>query len=193
MSDSQESGFIPAQDAPADDDELLDLLQPIIAGIGGWLVPGNVRPQWQNKEVPNNPQFEEDWCSFGIKNFREDTYQFEENNAQGDGVNVFEYSEEFDVLISTYGPRSSQYVRNLRDGFRLEQNRAPLQALKIDTLYVNDQVVLPALLHGTWVRRVDVSIVMRRYVSRRYAIKTIQSASAGLDNEQYVTSIGVGP
>jgi hypothetical protein len=80
----------------------------------------------------------------------------------------------------------------LRDGFRIEQNRAPLNAANMDVLYCGSPVTLPALLHGKWRRRVDVTITLRRYVSRKYNIRTLVEADATVNAEVFVDTIKAG-
>lgn len=193
---SQAAGIIPPLTPVADDDELIDLYQPVVAQIAG-MDGALVRPRWQDTDTPNQPQYETGWISLGIKNARDDTYQWEahvDNGGDDLGLDVFEYSEEIDLLISCYGPDAQKLSRRLRDGFRIEQNRAPLQALNTDVLFVGNSVVLPMLLHGKWLRRVDLTVMLRRYVSVQYAIRTIvglpdvmleDSATSTIDNELY--------
>lgn len=175
------------------DDQLLDLLQPVIVGIAGYIDPTLVRPRWQTKNVPNMLEYTVDWLAFGIARTRPDTYHFEGHVDNGEGYDVFEHSEEIDLLISCYGPRSQSFARLLSNGFRIEQNRAVLNANSIDTLFIGDPVTLPALLHNVWVRRVDLTVTLRRYVTSNYGIKTIVdlSTGSGVNNELYITPLNV--
>lgn len=184
-----------------DDDELLDLLQLIIAGIGGYSDPTLVRPSWQTPDIPNDPDFVTDWVGFRIKDLREDTFQYEEHVPEGTGYSLFEYSEEIDLLISCYGPHSMKFARTLRDGFRLSTNRAALQQHKMDTLYCSNPVTIPALMMNVWRRKVDFTVTLRRYVTSKYRVLTILSVplvvdpqgAMGVDNEKYIEPILVTP
>lgn len=195
MADSREQGYLAPLTPVADDDSLLDLLQPIVSGITG--IPGDlVRPRWQPEDTPNMPEYNVNWVAVGIARTRPETFHAEQHVAEGDGYNLFITSEEVDVLMSFYGPASQGYARRARDGFRISQNRTELQANGIDTLYGSDPVTLPALLTGKWVRRVDISITMRRRLATQYGVRTIVGTSTGMgiDNEHYVTPIIVkGP
>lgn len=195
---STAAGFLVPVSAPVPyDDELLDLLQPIIVGISGYLDPSLVRPRWQAPAVPNQPDYASDWIGFGISRMRVDTFAFEGHVPTGLGHNVIERSEEHDVLVSCYGPKAQSFAAILYDGFAIEQNRAYLNAIGMDTLYVSEPVNLPALLHGAWVKRVDLTVTLRRYISRAYEVRTItdlpapgvQVTTLGLDNEHYITPI----
>lgn len=200
MADSSYAGFLaPLLPPVADDDALLDLLQPIVVGISGHPDPSLVRPGWQTPDTPNLPEYTQDWIALRISRTRPDTYRFEQHVADGEGYDYVEYSEEIDLMLSCYGPRSQGYARVLRDGFQIPQNRNALQAFKIDTLYVSEPLTLPALLTNVWVRRVDLTVTLRRVVEQSYGVKTIlsapgvtvNSAGNGLDNEHYITPINV--
>lgn len=196
VADSTSAGFLApkAGSTVLDDDDLLDALQPIIAGVAGYTDGSLVRPRWQSKDVPNQPDYDINWIGFGIANTRSDTFHYEGHVDSGAGYDVFEYTEELDVLISCYGPKSQSFARRLSDGLKIEQNRADLNAMNMSVMSVGSPVTLPALLHSTWVRRVDVTVTLRRYISRQYGIATVIEPTKGpgqfgLNNEQYVTPI----
>lgn len=192
MADSRAPGFLtPIQSPVPDDDELLDLLQPIVAGVGGYPDSSLVRPGWQTPDVPNQPDFKTDWCALRIARTRPDTYRYETHVDDGDGYDVVEYSEEVDLMISCYGPKSQGFARVIRDGFQIAQNRSALQSLDIDTLFVSEPTTLPLLITNVWVRRVDIVITLRRIVERKYGVLTVilPPSGSGIDNEHYVTPI----
>ena len=197
MSDTTEPGYLrPTSDPGPYDDELLDLLQPFLAGVTG--LPGRmVRPTRQPDDTPNLPGYGEDWLAFGISRARTDTFSHEAHDPAGQGSDVTGRSEELDLLVSCYGEHARGTAMVLHDGAQLGQNRAPLNDLGIDLLSVGDAISLPALLHGKWTKRVDVTLTLRRYVSRRYGVRTIvappradaTAVQFGLDNGLYVTPI----
>lgn len=192
MADSRAPGFLtPIQSPVPDDDELLDLLQPIVAGIGGYPDSSLVRPGWQTPDVPNLPDFKIDWCALRIARTRPDTYRHESHVNDGDGYDLVEYSEEVDLMISCYGPKSQGFARVIRDGFQIAQNRSALQSLDIDTLFVSEPTTLPSLLMSVWVRRVDIVITLRRIIERKYGVLSIvlPPSGSGIDNEHYITPI----
>lgn len=197
MADSRAPGFLTPLGQVLDDDELLDALQPIVVGIGGWPDPSLVRPSWQSPDMPNQPEYPENWCALRIARTRPDTYRFETHVADGQGYDVTEYSEELDLMLTCYGPRSQSFARTMRDGFQIAQNRQPLQALDMDTLFVGEPVTIPILQTNVWVRRVDVTVTLRRVVERKYGVLTILELPVpnvstdlmGLNNEKYITPI----
>lgn len=186
-------GFLAPTNTTAYDDALLDLLQPIIVGIGGYSDPTMVRPRWQPTDTPNLPAYNADWIAFGVSGIRGDGFIYEEHleSAPGAGYDSVEYSEEVDLLMSCYGPNSQRFMKTLRDGFKIGQNRSYLHTLKMDLIYVGEPVTVPALLTGVWVRRVDFTITLRRKVQSTYAVETVvlNPSGNGLDNELYVTPI----
>lgn len=183
------------------DDDLVDLLQPIVAAVGGYADTSLVRPRWQPGDVPNMPGYTENWVAFGIARTRHDVFAYEEHVTQGAGLDVVERSEELDVQFSFYGPLAGGYAGLMRDGMSVEQNRSALNALEIELIAFADPVTLPALLTGVWVRRVDMTMTLRRKTRRQYGVLTVVGlpdpnltinpdvAELGLNNEQYVTPI----
>lgn len=195
MGDSTSAGFVNeiSPQIPYDDD-LLDLLQPIFAGVLGPLIsdPSLIRPRWQMNDQPTQPEYNINWVAIGISTTRTDVNAYETHVAEGLGYDLVEETEEIDVLASFYGPKAANNCGSFSNGIRLEQNRRPLNALNIELIQVRDPVTLPALVTGKWLKRVDVTITLRRYASRQYGIRTIvESDQSVIDNEQYLTPITV--
>lgn len=188
---SAAQGFLtPVGTQPAYDEALLLQLQPIIAGIAGFADPSLVRPRWQFPDVPILPEYPTDWCALGVSRTRSDTNVYEGHVDDADGFDSVQYTEEVDMLISCYGPNAMARTAQLRDGLKIAQNRYYLQQLGMDLLIIGEPVNIPALLTGQWVRRVDTTFTLRRYVNRSYQIFTVTGLSEStLDNEQYVTPI----
>lgn len=198
MATSAAPGFLTPIGSPIPyDDALLDLLQPIIAGIGGYPDPTMVRPGWQFPDTPNMPEFDVDWVAFRIPRLREDTFNYEAHVDSGQGYDVVENTEEHDLLISCYGPKSQTYAKVLRNGFKLAQNRWYLQQIHMDLLSISEPATVPSLLHGTFQRRVDMTVTLRRYTSQKYGVLTVidlpqpgvDATASTLDNGQYLTNI----
>ena len=190
--DSTAYQFLTPSGAPVPyDDALLDLLQPIVAGIGGYPDPTLVRPRWQPGDTPQLPGYATDWCAVGVTITRPDLNVYEGHvpGLTGPGTDSVQFTEQLDVVLSCYGPNSQSFANRLIAGFKLSQNRAYLQAISADVWYVTDPTVVPALLTGVWVRRVDFTVNMRRYVTLSYNVETVLGGAMGLNNEQYITPI----
>lgn len=183
--------FIRPAGSPAvlDGDALLDAFQPTLSGITG--LPGDlVRPRWQ-PEPPNQPDFGTDWVAFGVTVMPADAFAF---IRQVDISTVeLECTEELQALASFYGPNAPGLAGELRDGLQIDQNRWALLALGIKLVEVQQQRQVPALMKQIWTKRVDVPMRWRRWVVRRYAVNSVESAALGLDNELYITPITVQP
>ena len=198
MATTAAPGFLVPLLAPIPyDDALLDLLQPIVVGIGGYSDPTLVRPGWQFPDTPNQPDYTVDWAALRIADIRSDTFSYEAHVPTGNGYDVLETTEEIDLLLSCYGPHAQTFMKVLRDGFQLGQNRSYLKALNMDLLSCAAPRTLPALLHGQWLRRVDMTVTLRRYCSQQYGVNTLLDLTkpgtdvviSGLDNGQYITPI----
>lgn len=199
--DTSSAGYLtPTGAQPTYDDTLLDSLQPVIVGITG--LPDNmVRPRLQIDDQPNEPGVDTDWCAFGIREFRQSGFPYEGHVDDSAGYDIVEDYEEFDLLMSFYGPNSRALAQRTRIGLTVAQNRAPLQALGIDVGSLGSTVQLPALLHGKWQRRVDFAVALRRNPQRTYGVLTVveppppavRVEPMGLNNEIYVTPLYVEP
>lgn len=197
VNDSGTAGYLTPIGTPTPyDDSLLDLLQPIIVGLVGYVDPSVVRPSVQIPNVPNQPEPASDWCGFRISRIRPDTFSYEGHVPNGNGYSVVENTEELDWQLSFYGPNAMAYAMRFRKGLQLGQNRVALHSINADLISCGEAVTLPALLHGIFQRRVDVTATLRRYTSEKYSVQTIvdlpshlDQAPLGLDNGQYVTPI----
>ena len=197
--DSASAGPLsPTGDPVPYDEDLVDALQPLFVGISG--LPGAMfRPRWQPDDVPNLPEAHDDWAALGVSRTRTDTFAYVAHVASGAGYDYLQRSEEIDLLLSFYGPRARANAERTRDGLSVAQNLAPLAAMNVGLVGVGDSVPLPALLHGKWQRRVDLTVTLRRCVERRYGVLTVvglpdggAGPRMGIDNELYLTPIVVG-
>lgn len=189
--DSSAAGYlVPAGTPNPIYDQALDrVLHDVIQGITGIVDPTLVRPRWQ-PEPPATPAFTTDWIAYGITRSTRDTFAYMGHDGDGQGSDELVRTEELLVLVSTYGPNAHGNMERLSDGFEVEQNRAALQALDADLVECQESIVLPALLKEKWVKRVDMTIVLRRKVTRSYPVLNLQSADLdSLDNEQYITNL----
>lgn len=173
-------------------DELEDVFHDTIAGILS-LDGSLVRPRWQ-ANPPNQPDFDVDWVAFGIVNNKGDwnPYMgFDATADLGNGADVFERDEELILLHSYYGPNSMKLQSLFQDGLYLDDNRALLTAQGIKFISFVDAMQVPALMKETWVKKMDQRYIFRRRIRRQYPIRYLLSATATLDNEQYLTQITV--
>lgn len=187
--DSTVAGYLVPVQSPIYGDALDDVLHDVIAGITG--IAGNlIRPRWQ-PEPPNQPDLNTDWVAFGINNTEEDIFAFTREDANGLGTSIVERDEKLYYLISFYGPDSTINEKQFSAAIQLAQNRDALTAQNIGFVEMQKPVVLPALLKEKWVRRIDATLVLRRRVGWTFQVRTVASASAGIDNEIFTTQVVV--
>ncbi len=183
---STAAGFIAPISAPIYDDPLDDFLHTFLRVLSG--IPGQfVRPRWQ-PEPPNLPAFTQNWLAWGITELEEDRFAYQGQSAESATV---ERDELLTMLISYYGPAATQIAKQVSASIQLGQNRAYLQDQSMTVIEVYGAIRIPALLKEKWVPRVDQRVRFRRRATWAYNIKTIQSAQAILDNEQYSTPLVV--
>lgn len=181
--------LVPVEPIEADDD-FADILHDVIVGVTG-LAGDLVRPRWQ-PEPPTQPDFNTNWAAFGVVRTESDVFSYQEHDPEDEGSDIVERDHTFHVLHSFYGPLCHGYCEMLRDGLAVAQNRDVLAQHDTFVIEVQEATVLPALLKQKWVRRVDVTVLYRRRISRTYPVRTIQSVGQTvLDNEHYLTNLNV--
>ncbi len=192
--DSTTAGYlVPADAPPLDDDALDDFLHDWVQGVTGFSDGTLIRPRWQ-PEPPTQPAFTTDWIAFGIVRSTTDNDAFEVHDPSGLGSDTVMLTEELEMLVSFYGPGCVANATTFRLGSRLSQNRDALRGVGIGLIEASGATVVPALTKERWVRRADISVRMRRNVTRLYQVRTILSANGVVDNAQYTTQATVtGP
>ncbi|HDV6327447.1 TPA: hypothetical protein RJR39_003540 [Burkholderia cenocepacia] len=190
MNDSSTGGYLaPAVDAPPDEDDALDdLLHDLIAGITA-LPPDLVRPRWQ-PVVAKQPEPGVNWCAFGIQTQTPDASPAIVHNGADEGSDTYIRHQDLEVLGTFYGPAAKGYAQRLADGLALPQNREQLQLLDMAFVSVSEIRATPDLVNQQWVRRYDITVKLRRKVTRTYAVLNLKSvqASTTTDASPPVTS-----
>ena len=156
---------------PLFDDPLDNLIQANIVNITG-LPASMVRPRFQ-PEPASHPEYNVDWCAFGIASYDNDAFAAHTFNPTGNGGTgsmTVERDELITVNLSFYGPDNYQYISAYREGIALDFNRFDLYAANTNLVSVGQIVNLPALLKDKWVKRLDTKVVFRRRVSRSYGV-----------------------
>lgn len=141
-----------------------------------------VRPRWQPESV-NIPQSGTVWCAFGFvdeaSDFSPAQIPFLDNT--GVGYVQLQENEEFGVLCSFYGTGAGSAAKaaakQLRDGLRISQNREVLTNAGMDLLDVTAPVPAPTLTKEIWLYRCDLTLKIRRMITRDYPILSIETAT----------------
>lgn len=185
---SATGGFLAAATLPLVDYDapLEDIFQSTVVGITG-IAASFVRPRFQ-PEMPDYPDFNQDWAALGVSVVKQDVFSY---NGQTDTGSLVERDEWFEVLLSFYGPNCTALMSKWRDGLSIEQNRRPLQQQKINLESIGQPTFLPSLLKERWLKRVDMKCMFSRRVRREYAVLHLLRAHAVIDNESYITPIGI--
>jgi len=202
MNDSSTGGYLAPSVAapPAEDDALDDLLQMMVCGITG-LDGSLVRPRWQ-PTVPKQPEPSVNWCALGVSVQTNDAGpairhegSFLDNViveggtevvmdsgpvlfSDGDGRDTYIRHQDIELLCSFYGPSAKGYVQRLADGMSIPQNHEQLG--QDDMAFVSASEIRAAsdLVNQQWVRRYDMTIYLRRKISRTYPVLNLRSAQA---------------
>jgi hypothetical protein len=191
MNDSSTGGYLaPTVEAPPDEDDALDdLIHDMIAGVTA-LASDLVRPRWQSV-VPKQPAPSVNWCAFGVSDQEPDANPVIEHDGTGNGNDTYIRHEEFDVACTFYGPAAKGYAQRLADGIAIPQNREALGAN--DMAFVGVSRILPApdFVNQQWIRRYDITVKLRRKITRTYPVLNLLSvhATTTTDSSKPVTSI----
>lgn len=172
---SATGGYLaPTAPVPPEDEALDDLLQELVAGVTG--LPGSmVRPRWQPK-VPKQPEPNENWCAMGIPRQANDASPAIQHDGNGDGIDGYIRHQEIDLLCSFYGPAAKGYAQRLADGMSIPQNSEQLALNGMKFVRASDIQAAPALINQQWNRRYDLTLTLRRKITRTYPVLNLLSA-----------------
>lgn len=163
--------MLPTSPDPLDDDALADFLQVWVVALTG-LPPDLVRPRWQ-PEPPNIPDYGTDWCGFGVISQEADTFAAEIHYPTGNGYDEIRRHELVTCQASFYGPNCGKYVSLLRDCMQLQDNLEYLTLAGMGLVESIDITAAPELIKERWLKRKDLSFVIRRQIVRDFAVPSL--------------------
>jgi hypothetical protein len=175
-----------ATPAPKEGQELDRFLQQVVVGITG--MPGDmVRQRWQ-AEPPNHPKAEDTWAAVGIMRQVPDTYGVVEHDPAGQGGDTLTRHETLELLCSFYGPDCQAKAARLADGLLIAQNREVLFRAGMGLVGVSPILTVPSLVNERWIKRLDVTVTIRREVRRSYPVLNIVSAGGTILTDTGLTT-----
>ncbi len=145
-----------------------------------------VYPRWQ-PEPPILPPIGTDWGAVGIMSSDPDIFATVAETSDNASFGVIR-NEVLEVLCSFYGPNSEANSKLLRNGLSLPQNREQLQLNGFGLMEVGKGIQIPEQIKGRWMRRTDVTMLLRRLEIYEYQIPTI----TGFGNK-LLTDVGLPP
>lgn len=177
MNDSATGGFLSPADAvePLDDAALEDFVQEVLAGISG--LPWALVRAFPQPSVPKQPEPNVDWCGFTLGVSSADDSPALQHLPDGDGRDVYVRHESIDVMCQFYGPNAARQARLLRDGMFVPQNRERLRLKDFDFIGASAIHGTPDFVNQQWVRRFDITVQLRRRITRTYAVRNLLSVS----------------
>ncbi|WP_454734240.1 phage neck terminator protein [Cupriavidus pauculus] len=159
---------------PLEDDELDDLLQETVAGVTS-LDGAMVRPRWQ-PTVPKQPEPGTNWCAIGITVQTPDAGPAIQHDPAGDGSDTYIRHQDIELLCSFYGPSASGYAQRLADGMAIPQNSEHLALRDVKFVSASEVRPAPEFVNQQWVRRYDLTLTLRRKITRTYPVLNLLSA-----------------
>lgn len=183
MNDSSTGGFLsPVQSTPPIEDSALeDFLQIMIAGITG--LDGKLVRPYPQPTAPKIPEPNINWCGFTVADFEPDANGATTHQPADDGSDTYLRHEAIEVKCQFYGPNASQYARVLRDGLYVPQNREQLQLNDFGLIDTSGIFGAPDVVNQQVRRRYDISVRLRRKVTRRYRVLNLLSAQTSTASE----------
>lgn len=178
MTDSSTGGYLtPAVASPPEEDDALDdLVHDLIAGVTA-LASDLVRPRWQ-PNVPKQPEPTVNWCAFGVSEQPPDASPAIVHNGDNGGSDTYIRHGEISVQCSFYGPGAKGYAQMLIDGLGIPQNREQLAAYDMAIVGTSGIRAAPDFVNQQWVRRYDMTVTLRRKITRTYAVLNLASVQA---------------
>lgn len=178
---SSSGGYLLPQTPYPMDDEALDIfLQNLIVGITG--MPGAlVRARWQTT-IPQQPPVGTNWCAIGVISETPDDgpwIDYDPNNLVG----IYTRHTDLEVLSTFYGPASKQNCALLRDGLAIPQNCEVLRANVMDYVSCGRIQHAPEFVNQQWIGRSDMTINLRRKVTRDYQTNYLAVAEINLTDD----------
>ena len=173
-------GFIQPSSTDALDDQALDrVLHDFYMGLTA-IDATLIRPRW-TIEPANMPDINTNWIAQGITERRDD-HNASQEFIDGVGMKVI-HNQEFDNLVSFYGPAAYRMQAMVRDGIQLFQNRDYLHDNALNIISVGNARNVAFQVNGKWYMKVDCNIQYRRTITTIYPILSLTSA---VQHEQYV-------
>ncbi|WP_410523987.1 phage neck terminator protein [Raoultella ornithinolytica] len=171
--DSTTPGYLtPTENGPAYDEELERLLSRWIRGVTG-LDKNVVYPRWTDPQI-QIPKNGTTWCAFGITGIQED---FNPAYRQGEESAEQWSHETVSLILCFYGPQGLATATRFRDGLLVPQNNDELNRSGLTFLQMGRIFNLPELINNQWVRRYDISVDLRRKITRTYNIASVIDGS----------------
>ncbi|ALD93470.1 hypothetical protein CR3_4288 [Cupriavidus gilardii CR3] len=181
--DSSTGGYLSPAVAspPLEDDALDDLLHDLVAGVTG--LPGSlVRPRWQ-PTVPKQPEPSVNWCAIGVTVQTNDASPAIKHDPTGDGSDVYQRHQDIELLCTFYGPAAKGYAQMLVDGLAIPQNSEQLGLNDMKFVSAGTIRAAPDLVNQQWVRRYDVTVALRRKITRTYPVLNLLSAQVKTETD----------
>lgn len=194
MADSSTGGYLSPSNLPSADKSLHRILHGYVVGVTG-LIEGNVRPRWQ-KNPPEIPASNVDWCAFGITEisgghpYQEQVEVLLDDDSFDTRTNLVR-DELLTCQASFYGENSGLYAERLVLGSSIAQNR---EALYLDGFSVISATTIlrsAELVNDVWLDRQDIEIIFGRLVVVEYNVLHFLGATGTLGTETVAGSWSV--
>lgn len=191
MADSSTGGYLSPSNLPSADKSLHRILHGYVVGVTG-LIEGNVRPRWQ-KNPPEIPASNVDWCAFGITEisgghpYQEQVKVLLDDDSFDTRTNLVR-DELLTCQASFYGENSGLYAERLVLGSSIAQNREALYLEGFSVISATTILRSAEIVNDVWLDRQDIEIVFGRRIFVEYNVLHFLGAAGTLETETVAES-----
>lgn len=173
MNNSLTAGYLtPTTEALPGGLSLEDFIHGVIVGLTG-LDKKLVRPRYQNDPTKQPPEPTINWCSFSFNVLTPDNNAYVEG---GENDSSLQRNNDLQLFCSFYGNLGFEFASIFSDGFQITQNRDKLTQAKIGYTGVSQSTYVPELINNRWFPRTDITVFLKRQVTRKYNVESFLSA-----------------
>lgn len=148
----------------------------------------SVRASWL-PQPGTQPPVSSNWCALAIKGaettpiYREGRKGRLADPVSGDIRQISH--DDYQIVVSFYGPAAMFNAQRFRDGAQLSQNRRALERSGLTLMHLDHRTLrLPDFAGEHWIDRYDIEFHVGRKISRTYGVRTLVSADVDFYTER---------
>lgn len=158
---------------------LEDFIHGVIFGLTN-ISKSLIRPRYQMAPPKQPPEPNINWCSFSFNVSEPDANAY---TRGGENDSSLQRDDDIQLFCSFYGNSGFDNSCIFRDGFQIEQNRDKLKEANIGFTGVSQSTYVPELINNRWYPRTDITVTLKRRVTRKYNVMSFVSAHGEIQGD----------